>query len=129
MTHYQKCKAHRPDRAYKSKVTSTIMREWIDWYSERKPASLNDALNYIYHQILPKYEEYRGPHCHQVRARIECNIRSRIHNELWYEAQHLQIHEVYQFLMLMKIDNVIKLCERALIQPKDRCNDEPLTGA
>lgn len=128
MTHYETCKKHRPDRCYKSKVTSTIMREWIDWYIDRKPVGLTEALSYIYHQLLPKYEEYRGPHNHQVRARIMSNIRGRIFNECWYNWQHLQIHEVYIYMHLMNIDAFIQLTEQALLQPKDRCNDEPLTG-
>lgn len=129
MTHYQKCKAHRPDRAYKSKTTTTIMREWLDWYKDRKPACLTAALGYIYHQLLPKYEEYRGPHNHQVRMRIQYNITHRIFNECWYNWQHLQIHEVHYYMHLMNIDALIQLTEMALVQPKDRCNDEPLTGA
>ena len=128
MTHYQKCKAHRPDRAYKSKTTSTIMLEWIDWYEDRQPVCLEAALGYIYHQLLPKREEYRGPHNHQVRARIQHNIRTRIMNECWFNNQHLQIHEVYQFIQLMNIDRFEQLLREALGQPKDRCNDEPLTG-
>lgn len=128
MTHYETCKKHKPNKCYKSKVSSTIMREWLDWYSDRKPASIVDALGYIYHQILPKYEEYQGPHNSTIRMRIMNNVRQRIHNELWYEAQHLQIHEVYDVMTLMNIDRLIELCERALVQPKDRCNDEPLTG-
>ena len=129
MTHYQKCKAHRPDRAYKSKTTSTIMREWLEWYVRRMPVCYDAALGYIYHQLLPAHEEYRGPHNHQIRARIMENVRRRIFNECWFVNQHLQIHEVHYHVSLMNIDKFMTLAADALNQPKDRCNDEPLTGA
>ena len=127
MSNYTAYIKHRPPRGYKSKTTSQHFSDWIDWYRKREPACLEQALRvHLYHGMLKKL--YPGVHEHNTRAIIQENIIARITNEFWYENQDIALSDLRHYIGMMPQHKFILLCDRALAQPKARCNDKPLTG-